>query len=515
MAKLDSFESCPLGTTSRGAGIEGLEEPRNEEPDEPQVLSQRISSTQLKPDSPNLTNDDSDEVDDDNGGYLPRPENPSFVYSLPNLGFIPNYESSIHKSYASFAMFMIRYTPSMDILNCTREWRGIDMLQEPVVAYSMIDQARYHDIAGLVSDGPGQKPRLSWVRLPDGWGRCQDGKKSFYYMDWNTGTRHSESPLKNQDPLPPQPARMQRLCPAGWERLWDNLGRPRMKCNPKAPRQQIPEKLLRDLSKLPSWAPNWAKKKTPLDPAPLLDWSDSNPLYSAGGNTEALFNLNVDSKLSNFLSLHGLEFDHIQNIGEAWHSDSDTVWETWSGIKALQSWDEMLDYEVLSSECSYTEGKLREEAFWITHLADIPGDKAAPYSVGWAMECWYERESWVKAVPGANQCASKSIFGGWSDSRIELQNEQHIEDHYEKRVTELLLEREKAKQEDGTSSQSETAANISFRQEVKAGFEKIDFEYDLLRECLDEYKQAVRRISKVYPHRRLFVTTRGYFGLAP
>ncbi|KAK9800156.1 putative WW domain-containing protein [Seiridium cardinale] len=430
----------------------------------------------------------------------------------PNLGFIPNYESPIYKSYASFARFMIRYTRSTDILNCTREWRGIGMLQEPVVAYSMIDQARYHDIAGLVSDGQGQKPRLSWVRLPDGWERCQDGKKSF--MDWNTGTRHSESPLRKQDPLPPQPVHMQRLCPAGWEKLWDNLGRPRMTCNPKAPRQQMPEKLLQDLSGLPSWAPNWAAK-TSLDPAPLLDWSDSNPLYSAGGNTEALFNPNVDSKLSKLLSLHGLEFDHIAKIGEAWHPDSDTVWKTRSGIKALQSWDEMLDYEVLSSECSYAAGKLREEAFWRTHLADIPGDKAADYSVGWAMECWYEREGWVKAVPGANQHASKSIFSGWSDSKIEMQNEQHIRDHYGKRVTELLLERGKANQDDGANSHSEPAANISFRREVKAEFEKIDFEYDLLRKCVDEYKQTVRRIYKVCPHRRLFVTTRGYFGLAP
>ncbi|KAK9420200.1 putative WW domain-containing protein [Seiridium unicorne] len=82
VAKLDSFESCPRGTTSRGTGIESREEPGNEEPDESQVLAQRISSIQPKPDSPNLTDDDSDEVDDDNGGYFPRPENPSFVYSL-------------------------------------------------------------------------------------------------------------------------------------------------------------------------------------------------------------------------------------------------------------------------------------------------------------------------------------------------------------------------------------------------------------------------------------------------
>ncbi|KAM5350117.1 hypothetical protein ACJ41O_006622 [Fusarium nematophilum] len=191
--------------------------------------------------------------------------------------FKANYKARVWRSYVRFAKSMIKHTGTLDILNCTREWRTVEAREAPPLVFSMLDQARYHDIRGIVADGPGDKPRMGWVRLPPGWERVQQSKDSSYYVDRNTGTRYEDSPLKGQPPSAPQEINLQRALPEGWSKTWDNLGRATVAYDPGRQPYEPPQKLADDLAKLPSWVPNWAAKRH-LDPAPLLDWSETEPL---------------------------------------------------------------------------------------------------------------------------------------------------------------------------------------------------------------------------------------------
>jgi hypothetical protein len=246
----------------------------------------------------------------------------------------------------------------------------------------MIEQARYHDVGGIVSDGPGKKPRSSWVRLPPGWERCQEGSKSFYYIDRNTGMRYADSPVRDQPPPPPQPIHLQRICPDGWENTWDNLGRMTMKYNTEWKTRAQAQKMPQGLQKLPSWVPNWAAK-TAWDPAPLLNWSETEPLYLSGGKSLVVLH---QSKSAKCLILEGVEFDQIFCLGDAWHPLPGEKARTRKGLQALESWERLSTINFLSSHCPYGGGSSRKEAFWRTHIADYPGDKAATNSFGWAIE---------------------------------------------------------------------------------------------------------------------------------
>ncbi|KAI8721606.1 hypothetical protein NCS52_00302500 [Fusarium sp. LHS14.1] len=138
--------------------------------------------------------------------------------------FKADYKARVWRSYARFAKSMIKHTGTLDILNCTREWRTVEAREKPPLVFSMPEQARYHDISGLVADRPVNKPRMGWVRLPPGWERVQQSKDSSYYMDRNTGMRHERSPFEGQPPSTAQEISLQRVLPEGWTKTWDNLG---------------------------------------------------------------------------------------------------------------------------------------------------------------------------------------------------------------------------------------------------------------------------------------------------
>ncbi|RSM00829.1 hypothetical protein CEP52_008898 [Fusarium oligoseptatum] len=308
--------------------------------------------------------------------------------------FKADYKARVWRAYTRFAKSMIKHTGTLDILNCMREWRTVEAREEPPLVFSMLDQARYHDIRGLVSDRPGDKPRMGWVRLPPGWERVQQSKDSFYYMDRNTGTRHENSPFKGQPPSAAQEISLQRVLPEAWSKTWDNLGKAKVSYDPDYQPFRPPRKLVTDLAKLPTWVPNWAGKRH-LDPAPLLDWSETEPLYSAGGRLGPA-TVYPDTNLR-ALVVEGIEFDVISHLSDAWHPKPDVIELSRRQVSELEAWETLAMAE-LGPACPYGGGKTRREALWRTHIADYAGKKAAPPSLGWAVECWYDRDGWAKPL---------------------------------------------------------------------------------------------------------------------
>ncbi|KAM6527444.1 hypothetical protein FSOLCH5_003515 [Fusarium solani] len=146
--------------------------------------------------------------------------------------FKADYKARVWRSYAQFAKSMINHSGTLDILNYARERRTVEAREEHPLVFSMLDQARYHDIRGNMSDRPGDKPRMGWVRLPQGWERVQQNKDSFYYLDRNTGMRHDKSPFQGQVPSAAQEISLQRVLPQGWLKTWDNLGKAKVAYDP-------------------------------------------------------------------------------------------------------------------------------------------------------------------------------------------------------------------------------------------------------------------------------------------
>ncbi len=122
--------------------------------------------------------------------------------SFSNDSFTPNYKLSLRQTYIRFAKALISHTNSIDILNCAKEWRNAEPKKEQAIAYSVVEQSKYHDTRAQVCTKPGDKPRMGWVRLPDGWEQIQVGK-GLEYVDRLAQTRQPVSPPAG---LPPPPA---------------------------------------------------------------------------------------------------------------------------------------------------------------------------------------------------------------------------------------------------------------------------------------------------------------------
>jgi len=424
------------------------------------------------------------------------------------LGITPDYTASVNDVFVGTARSIIRATGSLDILNCKREWAGIARPSRPACAYTLTDQAKYHDVAAMVSNGPDDRPRKGWARLPPGWERIEaetpgfwawskwkaviDGSATNYY-NHNTGTLHETSPLARLPPSAPQHVANQRVLPAGWIKDWDNVGRARIRYAPDHhPTPSVPTTspigFNHPLS-LPTWVPNWAAP-TAYDPSPLLNWSSpgATRFNAAGRFTAAVTDLG--QPYSPMLGIQGLQFDIIIRLASPWHPTSPSPPLTRDLASpsplALQSWETLaLDTATLTLPCPY-DGlpNGRRTAFWRTHIADylppVPSDhgeaeERAPAD-GWSMmECWYDRTKWGKRLPSPEEMAQMGIV-----------------------------------------------ATIKAR----AGVQSLDSAlYDELRDlgeedvsifkCGDRYGQYLRRIHEVGGHRALFVTSKGHIGLAP
>jgi hypothetical protein len=76
---------------------------------------------------------------------------------IPDLCLPANYSSSVQEVYIAVAKSLTAGHLSLDILNCRREPHAEDTSRMQHLAYSLTDQAKYHDVDALISDGPGSK----------------------------------------------------------------------------------------------------------------------------------------------------------------------------------------------------------------------------------------------------------------------------------------------------------------------------------------------------------------------
>lgn len=397
-----------------------------------------------------------------------------------SLGFrvFPDYRSPVHSVYLSFARDVIKQTGSLDILNCKREWKAVPESKSPVHVYSLIGQAKYHHVGCTVQDGPGKKPRQSWVRLPPGWERVEQGKTCYYY-DWNVRVPYDRSPFEGLGPQKPQATGKQRVLPEHWKKDWDNLGRTKIGYMPTGTQDQTLDPLLSELSRLPSWVPNWATR-TQWDPIPFLDWSNNEPRYNAGGKVAGL--LRTPGIFPSTLSLEGIHFDTISSIAQPWHPTSNIPPMSRKGIEILRSWEDLGVAE--TPICPYGGHIGRKNALWRTHIADGTGEFAAPPEYWNLVDCWYDRVGWAKVLPDVDELAGKSI--------IQVAKMQTEVSYMDTKMEEVYL-----------SNLEDVSA-----QELLKG----------LRDTFSiskKYGDCVRRIHRVCAHRAFFITKNGYMGLAP
>lgn len=405
-----------------------------------------------------------------------------------DFAIVPDYTASTTDVFIKSARAIISRSNSLNLLNCKREWKGVQKPPRPTFAYSLRDQAKYHDIAGTVTDGPGSAPRKGWVKLPSGWERVQAGYprywsptkykkilagKTCHYVDHNTGTIHETSPLAliGQPPSLSQHVVKQRILPPGWIKQWDNVGRAQVTYAPNQYDSKPKVASIKaGLSGLPSWAPNWSAG-THLDPEPLLDWSEENPRYWAAGKTATVLDLSQSS--SRTLGVEGILFDKIAHIAEPWHPTSDVPPITRAGITVLEKWEALALCDV--SSCPYIDTGGRQGALWRTLITDYAGHRAAPQS-DWSMvELWYDRTGWGKQLPDIDEMASKGI-ASTAAATVDIQ-------HLDSDMYSALLE--------------------------------LDFANAKMFSSAKKYGEYLRRIHRVCSHRALCVTEKGYIGLAP
>ncbi|CAH0058500.1 unnamed protein product [Clonostachys solani] len=402
--------------------------------------------------------------------------------STQAMGVVPDSTASVPDVYREFAFKFARGSQSLDILNYAREWQGAPARHSRTQVYSLLEQSKYHDAKAQIDDGPGKKPRQSWARLPEGWERIPGKVPKFH--NYKTNETFEKSPLAGS--LSRAAMIMERReLPTNWEKKWDNLGRATVSHGPEGNRPAAkPEekitKLLADLAQLPSWVPNWYTP-TAWDPEPLLDFAFSHRLYWASGDEMPHVSVGPSTYA---LSLSGFLFDEIESIAPAWHPQSETPALSRKGNEALIAWEKHALQPV--QDCPYKDSS-REEALWRTMIADWAGDHAAPESDKNYIEVWYDRNGWARQVP---DITSMGFWEGTMEGVTLTLHEQDMLDEFEN----LCLR-----------DDTEYPSN-KFSSFLRSGEENL---------IVKHYGTYVKRIQRVCAHRALFVTRKGYIGLAP
>ena len=388
----------------------------------------------------------------------------------------PDYGSPTAEVYRKFARLMIEVTGSLDVLNCKREWQIEKSPPAKRLAYSLLDQARYHETNALIIDGPDQKPRRGWARLPPGWERKINSKgNSVYFVNHLTGKQSQKSPLEDEEPTMAQNIIDQKNLPSGWYKAWDNFGCATVSFS--HPSASKPDEKLAGLEYNPSWAPNWAHA-TDKDPAPFLQWSPNVSSYWAAGKGSFTTGVGIDDRV---LQLDGLAFDTIELIAAPWHPNGPLPPVSRKGVEVLETWEALAIANVI--DCPYNGD--RKNALWRTMIADHVGDQAAPND-DWAyVETWYDRVGWAEDPASTSSMSiweTASRTGDYSGQSVKM-----IEHFYEHRPLE---------------ASGGVIATIKLA-------------YAAQKTITKTYEEYLHRIHHACMHRALFVTSRGYIGLAP
>ncbi|KAF2098809.1 HET-domain-containing protein [Rhizodiscina lignyota] len=388
---------------------------------------------------------------------------------LDGAGISPSYYLSIAEAYTNFARTCIKHHSHLKILNCKRQQYQEDVAESQIRAYSVNDQARYHDTEAQITDG--KKTRVGWAPLPHGWERIQDGKVSFF-RDHLSGKESSISPLAALAPSREIPFEMRRISPPGWTKTWDNVGRAKIRFTGDS----YLSKAATSVSNLhlPSWVPDWASSST-RDPAPLLDFSAAQPRFFASGQ-DTTCRISPQDDVHQ-LNLEGVLFDEIEKLAPAWHPTSIQPPLSRKGVKILEEWETLALAPVPS--CPYNSWSSREEAFMRTQLCDSRSDESLPPQTNTYFDVWRDGAKWA---PDAPEYTGKAYYQAWYEDSKRTFAEVHMLKYHMK---------------------------LTFG---KAGLPGWD---EKSQSIIQGYNECAQSIYRASAHRAIFVTRKGYIGLAP
>jgi hypothetical protein len=398
---------------------------------------------------------------------------------IKDLEIVPDYASPTSKIFIDVARTLIVAHKHLLLFNLKRERTTRLPTQEQSQVYSLPDQVRFLDPNGLVVDGPDKEPRNGWVRLPDGWERCQDTSRLRFYNHLSQKYQET-SPLADIPPASPQRMEHWRSVPRRWKKLWDNLGNAKYVFNPDMSLEQShPDK--NDPGYLPSWVPDWTQWSA-RDPEPLPVLVDGNPRYWASGIARKVhFASGYDSD-SLTLRLTGVLFDKIGSLAPAWCPEPHLLPIDRLDNKTLQEWEAIATTPV--SNCPYAENGGRYEAFWRTHIADHAGTAQATKTDYNYFETWTNREKWASRMNDTFAAADKSSW----EKNTAVPSEQDVLGNM---YTYML--------EEGYEPASLNPITNGKR----------------MFEIFQKYRDMTKRIYKASVGRAMFVSSKGFIGLAP
>ena len=384
----------------------------------------------------------------------------------------PDYSSPTATVFTSVARSLIIVHKHLLLFNLKRA-SSLDRsaTYQGSQVYSVVDQARFVDPNGTVVRGKHEKPHEGWVRLPHGWERRRDGWR-FRFYNHLTGQYQDTSPLAGEPPELAQPMSHWLNLPPGWNKTWDNLGNTQFvfsSDNKKLEPSEEPH-----LESLPTWVPDWTAWSTKdPEPFPSLVHEDEPRYWASGQARKVHFASNYDSN-SQELRLSGVLFDKIKDMTSPWCPEPHLLPVDRIDNHTLQDWEAFATRPV--PDCPYAEFGGRYDAYWRTHIADYAGQRRATDQQSKYFETWANREEWVSRV--------RSRWGA-------------------RRVGKEIVTEERVM---GSMS--------AFM--LKKGFVKMAINpFAFLREVDANYKDMRQRIHSASIGRAMFVTSKGFIGLAP
>ncbi|KAH7411594.1 heterokaryon incompatibility protein-domain-containing protein [Phaeosphaeria sp. MPI-PUGE-AT-0046c] len=405
------------------------------------------------------------------------------VTAEESAGISVDYDLSLSQLYSLTARSLMAAHKHLLVLNCKREAFEDDVPHQRTRVYSTLDQGRFVDPRAAVVENENAKPREGWIRLPEGWERLVDDD-GIWFHNHSTGKRQKDSPLRDQK-FASETVENYRSLPTGWSKSWDNLGRVKFTYLADKPAQM-------EILHLPSWAPNWNCHSI-RDPEPLPDLTDANSCFWASGKHRAIHFVPNSDPDSSILGLRGTIFDTIATIASPWLREGDLFPISRSGVGTLVEWEKLALTE--HSDCPYETRGGRNNAFWRTHLADYAGTNALPEDDKIYFDAWCDRTGWT---PKAADVERKTLGSVWDLSN--LMDEGRALGEMAGHVQEATMDSE-------AILAYGNAAQIVYRL-TKDVFK--DMEYSKKR-----YKEIRSRINKASINRAMFITAKGYIGLAP
>lgn len=416
------------------------------------------------------------------------PEDRIFAYlglvtAEQSAGINPDYDMSLVQLYSFVARSLIAAHKHLLILNCTRApYEGAIPYQKSRL-YSTLDQGRFVDPQATVVEAHG-KPREGWIQLPEGWERTIDDKGT-WFRDHTTGSpKQRNSPLKNQT-FAPQTVENFRHLPKGWTKDWNNLGQVKFMYGVGKP----PTTKTLDL---PSWVPDW-NCYSARDPEPLPNLSDASSYFWASGKNRPVHFVPTSNPDSGILGVRGMLFDTIDTIASPWFPEGESLPVSRSGVETLVEWEHLALTE--PSNCPYQSRGGRANAFWRAHIADYAGHNSLPEKDKTFFDAWCDRGEWT---PTAAEIERKTAKTPWQ-------------------VGELCTENQALDAMAGFVHQlsRDPGAVPTFYNIPKFVYESIRDGFDEMAEIKTRYKEIRSRINKVSVNRAMFITSKGFIGLAP